>query len=335
VERGWVTREDERYTLTPLGREEVNKRLSKLSETGASLRGSLQPTTVSKVTLGVHLGLAALKLPAGILSGSVALINDAVDTLLDALSSAVVYYGIRFNRERGANVALVILMLATGGFTLYQAVRRFFVPFELTVDWFAFLAAILSAPVCLFLWAYQRYVGLRSGVMALITQSFDSRNHVIVAIGVIAGLVAAYLQFPLLDTLVGLAIAVLILKTALELTLETVRSFGAEELDLSRFEFGMAAQYEQFRQAQLSDWMLYLVDKQGIGARSELVKRAREAIEFNSIAAMRAMAIFKRPPDVDGLIERCLADLKENGRLKGEERLVVTKLGRKHLGNWA
>jgi hypothetical protein len=77
------------------------------------------------------------------------------------------------------------------------------------------------------------------------------------------------------------------------------------------------------------------VDKQGIGARSELVKRAREAIEFNSIAAMRAMAIFKRPPDVDGLIERCLADLKENGRLKGEERLVVTKLGRKHLGNWA
>jgi hypothetical protein len=335
VDCGWVTREDERYTLTPLGREEVNKRLSKLSETGASLRGSLQPTTVSKVTLGVHLGLAALKLPAGILSGSVALINDAVDTLLDALSSAVVYYGIRFNRERGANVALVILMLATGGFTLYQAVRRFFVPFELTVDWFAFLAAILSAPVCLFLWAYQRYVGLRSGVMALITQSIDSRNHVIVAIGVIAGLVAAYLQFPLLDTLVGLAIAILILKTALELTLEAVRSFGAEELDLSRFEFGMAAQYEQFRQAQLSDWMLYLVDKQGIGARSELVKRAREALEFNSIAAMRAMAIFKRPPDVDGLIERCLADLKENGRLTGEERLVVTKLGRKHLGNWA
>ena len=335
VKRGWVTREGDRYTLTPQGREEVDNRLSELSETGASLRRSLQPQTVSKVTLGAHLGLAALKLPAGVLSGSVALINDAVDTLLDALSSLLVYVGIRSNKERAVNVVLVLLMLATGSFTFYEAVRRFFVPFELTVDWLAFLAAILSAPVCLMLWAYQRYVGLHSGVMALITQSIDSRNHVIVAIGVIAGLVAAYLQFTLLDTLVGLAIALLILKSALELALETIRSFGEDEIDLSRFEFGIAAQYEQFRQAQLSDWMLYLVDKQGIEVRPDLVDRAREALQFNSIMAMRAMGIPRRRPDIDGLIERSLADLKESGRLTGEERLVVTEVGKKRLQQWA
>jgi len=335
IDRGWVIREGERYSLTPLGREEVEQRLSQLGQTGALLRRTMQPRTVSKVTLGVHLGLAALKLPAGLLSGSVALINDAVDTLLDALSSLVVYFGIRFNWERGANVTLVLLMIATGGFTFYQAVRRFFVPFELTVDWFTFLAAILSAPICMMLWAYQRHVGLRSGVMALITQSVDSRNHVIVAIGVIVGLTAALLQFALLDTLMGLAIAIVILKTAVELTVETVRSFGEEEIDLSRFEFGIAAQYEQFRETQLSDWMLYLVEKQGIEARSELVNRARGALEFNSIAAMRAMGIFQCSPDVDGLIERCLADLIERGRLTGEERLAITELGRKHLGQWA
>jgi hypothetical protein len=334
VERGWVTREGERYTLTPLGREEVDKRLLELSETGASLRGSLQPQRVSKVTLGVHLGLAALKLPAGILSGSVALINDAVDTLLDALSSLLVYVGIRWNKERAVNVVLVLLMLVTGGFTFYAAVRRFFVPIELTVDWFAFLAALMSAPVCLILWAYQRYVGLRSGVMALITQSIDSRNHVIIAAGVIVGLVAAYLHFVLLDTLVGLAIAILILKSGLELTVETIRSFSAEETDLSRFEFGIAAQYEQFRQAQLSDWMLYLVEKKGIEERSELVDLAHEALEFNRIAAMRAMEIFQHLPDVDRLIERCLADLQETGRLTGDERLLVTEIGRKRLGQW-
>ena len=335
IERGWVVHEDERYTLTALGRKEVGNRLSRLGETGALLRRSVQPKAVSKVTLGVHLVLAAIKLPAGLLSGSVALINDAADTLLDALSSAVVYFGIRFKRERGANIVLVILMLATGGFTFYQAVRRFFVPFELTVDWFAFLAATLSAPVCLFLWAYQRYVGLRSGVIALITQSVDSRNHVIVAIGVVAGLVAANLQFPLLDTLVGLAIAILILKSALELTVETVRAFGEDELDLSRFEFGMAAHFEQFRQAQLSDWMLYLVAKQGQEARSELVDRARHALDFNSIAAGRAMGLVHQESRFDELIERCLAELIDSGRLTGEERLAVTELGRQHLGQWA
>jgi hypothetical protein len=185
------------------------------------------------------------------------------------------------------------------------------------------------------LWAYQRYVGLRSGIMALITQSVDSRNHVIVAIGVIAGLVAANLQFPLLDTIVGLAIAVLILKSALELAVETIRSFGKEDIDLSRFEFGIATQYEQFRQAQLSDWMLYLVEKQGIEARSELVDRARRALDFNSIAAGRAMGLVQQQSRFDELIERCLTDLIGSGRLTGEERLAVTGLGRRRLGKWA
>jgi cation diffusion facilitator family transporter len=334
IERGWVIREGEHYALTALGREEVDKRLSQLGETGASVRKLLQPQTVSKVTLGVHLGLAAIKLPAGFLSGSVALINDAVDTLVDALSSLLVYVGIRSNKERAVNIVLVLLMLATGGFTLYEAVRRFFVPFEPEVDWFTFLAAILAAPVCLMLWVYQRYVGLRSGTMALITQSVDSRNHVIVAIGVTAGLVAALLQFAFLDTLVGLAIALLILKSAVELTVETVRSFGEKEIDLSRFEFGIAAQYDKFRQAQLCDWMLYLVEKQGIETRSELVARASQALDFNRIAAAGAMGLVRQQPHIDELVESCLTELFQRGRLAGEERLTVTDLGRKHLGQW-
>jgi Co/Zn/Cd efflux system component len=334
IDRGWVELIEGRYALTPLGRKAVEARLSQLGQTGALLRRSLQPQTVSKVTLGIHLGLAALKLPAGILSGSVALINDAADTLLDALSSLVVYAGIRFDRERGANVVLVALMLATGGFTFYEAVRRFFVPFALTIDWFAFLAAILSAPVCVMLWAYQRYVGLNSGVMALITQSVDSRNHVIISGGVIAGLVAAYLEFPLLDPVVGLAIALLILKSALELAVETIRSFGEEEIDLSRFEFGIAAHYQQFRSAQLRDWMLYQVEDRGIDSHSELTDRARQAIDFNNIAAARAMGLEQQRSTSDNLVEQCLSELIESGRLTGEERLTVTDLGWNQLKHW-
>jgi Co/Zn/Cd efflux system component len=331
---GWIVREGERYALTSLGREEVNKRLSQLGETGALIREFLRPQVVSKVTLGVHWGLAALKLPAGLLSGSVGLLNDAIDTLLDALSSLLVYFGIRFDKERTVNVILVILMLATGVLTLYEATRRFFVPFEPEVNWFAFLAAILSAVVCLVLWAYQRYVGLRSGIMALITQSVDSRNHVIVAASVTAGLVASLLRFPMLDTLVGLGVALLILKSAVELAVETVRSLGEEEINLSRFEFGITKQYDKFRQAQLRDWMLYLVDKQGIVTRAELVARARQALDFDSIPAARAMGLTQGQPQVAEFIERSLAELFQHDWLAGEERLSVTDAGRQHLGQW-
>lgn len=327
----WVVREGERYALTPLGREEVEKRLSELGETGTAIRQFLQPEAVSKVTLGVHFGLAALKLPAGLVSGSVGLLNDAIDTFLDGISSVLVYLGLRFDKERAVNIVLVVFMLGTGGLTLYEAVRRFFVPSEPEVDWFAFLATLLSAVFCLGLWAYQRYVGMRSGHFALITQSVDSRNHVIVAAGVAVGLVASLLRTPLLDTLVGLAVALLILRSAVDLAVEIVRSTGEEGVDLSRYEFGLAGQYEQFRQAQLRDWMLYLVEDQGVETRAELVARARQALDFDRIPAVQAMGLAQRQSQADEMIQRSLGELFEHGWLTGEQRLGVTAQGREHL----
>jgi hypothetical protein len=334
IEYGWIVQEGDQYALTPLGCTEVNRRLSHLGETGASIRIFLQPGTVSKVTLLTHWGLAAVKLPAGLLSGSVGLINDATDTLLDGFSSLLVYFGIRYDRERAVNIVLVVLMLATGLITLYEAARRFFVPFELEVGWLTFLAAIVSADICMALWAYQRYVGLRSGIMALITQSVDSRNHVIVAASVTAGLVASLLQFPLLDIMVGLGVALLILKSAIELAIEMVRSLGGQETDLSRFPLWIDEHYNKFLQDQLRDWMLYLVDKQGIKTKAELIARARQALDFQGIPAVRAMGLAQELPQSDEIIERSLVDLFQQKWLTGEYQLSVTDAGRKHLGQW-
>ena len=84
---GWVEHQEERYALTPLGHEKAAERLAGLRKVGRVTRRLMQPQTVSQVSLGAHLGLAAIKLPAGLLSGSVGLINDAADTLLDGPAS--------------------------------------------------------------------------------------------------------------------------------------------------------------------------------------------------------------------------------------------------------
>jgi hypothetical protein len=243
----------------------------------------------------------------------------------------LVYAGLRFDKEHAVNVVLVVLMLVTGSFTFYEAVQRFFVPFQPEVDWFTFLATVLSALVCLGLWAYQRFMGLRSGSMALITQSVDSRNHVIVGASVTAGLVASLLRFPLLDTLVGLAVALLILKSAVELAIETVRSLGEEEADLSRYKLGAVELYERFRQAQLRDWMLYLVQKRGVQTRSELAAQARQALDFGRNPTLRALGLAQQQPQASEMIEQSVAELFERGWLVGDERLSVTDTGREHL----
>jgi Co/Zn/Cd efflux system component len=334
VELGWIVYDERLYSLTTQGRDAVDKRLFHLGETGASIRNLLQPKAVSKVTLVVHWVLVAIKLPAGLLSRSAGLINDSLDTLLDGLSSLLVYFGIRFKKERIANILLVIMMMATGLLTLFEAGRRLFVHYEPKVDWFAFLAVILSAAICLVLYFYQRYVGLRSGIMALITQSVDSRNHVIVAISVTAGLIASKLSFPFLDTMVGLVVAFLILKSAVCLTLETVRSFREEEIDLSRYEFGIVAQYEKFRQAQLRDWMLYLVYKQKVCTRNDLVEKTKQALDFNRVPAARAIGLTQDQSKTIMFIENGFMELFRNGWLSGEDKLSVTEAGRKHLGKW-
>ena len=330
VKRGWVERQGERYALTALGWEEAQKPIADMRRTGDTLRRLLRPEVVSQVGLGVHLTLAAIKLPAAILSGSVGLLNDATDTLLDGLSSVLVYLGLRFDRERAANIVLVILMLGTGSFTFYQAVRRFFAPFEPEVDALTFAATLVSAAACGGLYLYQRYVGLRRGSVALITQSVDSRNHVIVAASVTAGLVAARLDFPLLDTLVGLGVAVLILKSALELTIETVRSLGEDGVDLSRYEMGLAGWYEQFRQAQLREFMLHLIEAKDGEMRADLLEETRRALDFTDHPMLRALGV-DRSPVSDEAIRRSVDELVERGWVVEGEILRVTEAGRARL----
>jgi len=329
-ETGWIERQEERYALTSLGLQKAAERLAGLRKAERLGNKLMQPQTVSQVSLGTHLGLAALKLPAGLLSGSVGLINDAADTLLDGLASLLVYAGLRLNRERAVNVVLVLLMLGTGGLTFSEAVHRFFTPFEPEVDWFAFLAAALSALVCLALWGYQRYVGLRSGSVALITQSVDSRNHVIVALSVTAGLIASLLRFSLLDTLVGLAVAILILKSAVELGIETICSLREGTVDLSRYGMGIMERYTQFRQAQLRDWMLYLVEKEKVLTQAKLRARACQALDFGDNPALRGLGL-DQPSEASELVEQGLQELYERGWLVGNERLSVTDAGREHL----
>ena len=330
VERGWVVREGERYALTPLGREEAEKPLADLRRTRTRLRNLARPETASKVGLVAHLGLAALKLPAALLSGSVGLLNDAADTLLDGLSSVLVYLGLRFDGERAVNILLVLLMLGTGIFGFREAVRRFFVPFEPEVDAFTFAAAIVSALVCWVLYLYQRFVGVRSGSLALITQSVDSHNHVIVAASVTAGLLASLLRFPLLDTLVGLAVAALILKSAIELGVETVRSMGEEGVDVSRYEMKVAGWYDRFRQGQMCDWMLYLVEERGVQTETELMDRARQALDFSGNPTLRELRVSQHL-QAEEMIEGSLRALLEGGWLSGEGQLTLTEAGRERL----
>jgi Co/Zn/Cd efflux system component len=331
---GWVTQEGDLFALTEDGRKQVGQILKNASNSTEwvlqKLKSLFRPDVASKVTLIIQVILALIKLPAGLLSGSVGLLNDSADTLLDLLSSLLVYLGIRFNKERLVSILLVAFMLGTGGLTLYEAGARFGTPYVPKVDWFPFAAAILSALAGLFLWTYQRYVGIHSGLMAFITESVDSRNHIIVALGVTAGLAASLLHFGALDMLVGLLVALLILWSAIQLLIDLVRSSADEKVVLSHYGFWLLSAYQHLRNDHLKRWMLTLVDRQEVQTRSELMERTRQAFDYRDNRWMRMMGLDRQFAS-DPVIAENLDELFSSSWLEDQSPLMLSHKGKKYL----
>jgi hypothetical protein len=331
ISEGSVVRYDDRYALTDLGKQQAHCRLAGIRKAVALAESLVRPEAVSRVTVAVHFALAAVKLPAAILSGSSGLLNDSIDTLLDGLSSILVYFGVRLRKERAANIFLVVLMLATGILTMIESARRLVLPHAPEADLIAFLAVLVSAFVCLFLGLYQRYAGLQSGNLALITQSVDSRNHVLVAVGVAAGLVAALLHFPLLDAVVGILVAALILRSGLDQAAGLIRSWESGEADLSRYSEKFFGKYRDFRKVQLRDWMLFLVDIRRAVTRPGLMDEASRSLSFDQYPVLREIGTGDRRQTAEW-VAQALDDLFAKGWLTQENGLLrLSPAGKRRL----
>lgn len=327
-EIGWIVKCGELYELTDEGRKEAEKVYSESENAGKLLKKALSTSMVSTVTFITHLVLAIIKLPAALISGSVGLLSDSLDTLADALSSLLVWVGIRRHKEEAANTILVILMLVTGGFTLYKAITRIFNPVLPEVDAFTFIATIISALLCGLLWIYQRYTGVKTKTPALITQSIDSRNHVFAAVSVIAGLVAVLLNFVWLDIAVGLIVAVLICKSAVELLIDIIKRAGGEEVD----SFERFALHYKYRNREYSKWIMQTISKEDFASESELVDYIKDKLDTEGNKTLMAFGkdIY---PEIDITIKECITKLKDDGNIEIGETIKLTEKGEKLLGD--
>ena len=93
---------------------------------------------------------------------------------------------------------------------------------------------------------------------------------------------------------------------------------------------GLVERYAQFRQAQLRDLMLYLVEREKVLTRAELRAWACQAFDFSDNPALRELGL-GRQSEGSEMVEGSLEELFERGWLGGGERLRATDAGREHL----
>lgn len=180
--------------------------------------------------------LFAGKLLAGLISGSVSVMADAVNNLSDASSSVVTLLGFKlaekpadsdhpFGHARieylsGLVVAVMILLI--GVELVKSSVDKILHPEVVAFTWLT--AGILVASILVKLWmaAFSRTLGKKIDSSTLEATAADSRNDVISTAAVLAaGLVGKFTDWSI-DGYAGLAVALFILYSGVSLIKETV-----------------------------------------------------------------------------------------------------------------
>ncbi len=183
-----------------------------------------------------NLLLCGLKMIAGILAGSVAIIADAINNLTDAASSIVTLIGFklaqapadkdhpyghaRYEYLTGLTVAALIILI---GFEMGKgAVEKMIDPVSVSYTLPVLLILAASMGMKLWLCLFNKRLGKLINSQALLATSADSRNDVISTGAVLLAAGVQLLTSWQIDAFMGLAVSVFILYSGAMLAKETI-----------------------------------------------------------------------------------------------------------------
>jgi len=187
----------------------------------------------------VNIGLSAFKLLAGILGQSAAMISDAMHSITDLVSTIIVIIGIKlanreadkdhqYGHERFENVAtlvLAVLIFAVGvgigwaGFQTLIAGDFDEIPIPGII---ALIAALVSIGVKEAIFWYIRAAAKKADSSALMADAWHSRADGLSSIGSFIGIMGARMGFPALDSIAAIVICLFIIKTAVQITIDSL-----------------------------------------------------------------------------------------------------------------
>ena len=189
---------------------------------------------VSFLTILANTGLSLLKLLAGILAHSSAMISDAIHSASDVFSTVVVIIGIRlaakepdkehpYGHERlecVAAIVLAIVLLITGlgiGADALGKIMKGNYDNLQTPGVPALIAAILSIAVKEGMYWYTRFYAIKIDSSALMADAWHHRSDAFSSIGALIGIAGARLGYPIMDSVASLVIFLFIVKAAYDI----------------------------------------------------------------------------------------------------------------------
>jgi len=192
-----------------------------------------------KITiLGIILNtvLFAIKLSGGVMSGSLALLSDSFNSLMDTMSSIAIFLAVKigtkkadldhpFGHQRAEPIAglLVATLAAILGFEVMKnAFQGFFIQniYEINLLIFSIIGASIGIKMYMFLLFRIRARNTKSP--ALMASSVDYRNDILVSFSVLLGILFVYLGHPVMDNIVAICIGAFIIYSGFKIGMENI-----------------------------------------------------------------------------------------------------------------
>lgn len=180
--------------------------------------------------------LSILKITAGLISGSIAVISDGIDSASDVAISIVMLFTAKiinrppnknyvFGYVKAESIATKILsfiIFFAGAQMLISSIKNIIDPSEgILPSSLAIYVTLISIVGKLLLALYQTKVGKKHKSKMLMANGINMRNDVIISISVLVGLVFTFLlKMPILDSITAILVSLFIIKSSISIFLE-------------------------------------------------------------------------------------------------------------------
>ena len=183
----------------------------------------------SYASLCVAIALVALKIWGWQMTESISLLSSLADSVLDVLASGITFWAVRFSlspadsehrfghgKSEGV-AALVQSLIVTGSavFVCLEAVKRLVEPQPINAPEIGVSVIFIATAATIALVGFQRYVARRANSVAIRADAVHYQTDLLVNLGVgISLIVTPWIGWMALDPVVGLVVAVFILRSA-------------------------------------------------------------------------------------------------------------------------
>ena len=191
-----------------------------------------------RLSLAVVIGLIAFKVVVGVITGSISVIAQAVDSFLDLLAIVITFFAVIIATkpadenhpfghgkvENMAAIAQAMLIFTAGGLIIYSAVRRIITGAAIELTEAGIGVMLVSIIASIFLSRHLLRVSRATDSIALEASARNIAADVYSAAGVLVGLIVIrFTGLSIIDPIIALLVSLIILKAAYDVLR---KSFG-------------------------------------------------------------------------------------------------------------